>query len=70
MLVFTEMAERMTPLAEWYAANKPQQRTMRVFADDLRTIKSWPEMAKHVGIEVSERQAKFMGLKLVANDGD
>lgn len=70
MAIFQELAERMEPLATWYIANKPDQRTIRVFAADLRNVRQWPEMAKQVGIEVSERQATFLGLKLIASDAD
>lgn len=61
---FVEIAERMKPLADFYVKHKPDQRTLRIFGDDMKVIRQWPDMAKRVGIDVSERSARFMGFTL------
>jgi hypothetical protein len=66
LIDFQNIAERMQPLADFYLKYKPEQKTMRVFPEDLRIVKTWPQFSERFGFEVTERQASFRGFKLVA----
>lgn len=48
---FFELGGRMRPLAEWQRQNKPQAKTLRVFAADYDLLARWPALARLYGFD-------------------
>jgi hypothetical protein len=62
------VVERMTPLAQWLAANKPTTRTLALSTTDFERLKRYPDAAGMLNIfENEDGSLRWNGFTLRAN---
>ena len=58
------LAEKMRPLADWFAKNKPSVTVLRVPADDLKLLSDNPGPAVHHGFHIDNGAVKWRGFEI------
>jgi hypothetical protein len=64
---FAEIVANMRPLMEFYRANKPQVSSLRLFAQDYKTIRDWPKKAAAFGFMFHGEQIKYQEFTLLSD---
>jgi hypothetical protein len=55
---------KMSPLADWFASNKPSVNTIRLPPDDLKILSDHPEAAMAHGVSVAKGGVKWRNFYL------